>query len=185
MPLPRHPLPKTPPVCLSLRTSLHTVWWGPSPRGRVPSVDGAGCRNSVWLASRRGRFAALGRLGVWLSLRLVRGWAVPPVLFSVSLRARSFWLPCPPPFGRLRPARPCPALRPGSGASASAVAAFPFLLGLAWGYPFLMGWFLGLLRLRSVAGWRFLWGFSAASRPPRRYATPCGFGGAPLAARPP
>lgn len=29
----------------------------------------------------------------------------PPVVSSVSLRSRSFWLPCPPPCGGLRPWR--------------------------------------------------------------------------------
>ena len=54
--------------------------------GRVPSWGwGAGCRNSVWLASRRGRFAAGWFLGVFFSLRLVAGLGRPArVVFRVA-----------------------------------------------------------------------------------------------------
>ena len=128
------------------------------------SLPRAGCRNSVGLASRRRRFAIKSCFVVSsFPLRGLGGGAAParPWLFSVSLRSRSFWLPCPPPFGRLRPCRRGPALRPCFVASASAVAAFPFLWGWSGVIAFLLGVGPGPLAPSPVAGWRFLWGVRA------------------------
>ncbi len=74
----------------------------------------------------------------------------PPEAFSVSLRSRSFWLPCPPPCGGLRPGRE-PLLRPRSGS-------------LGWGAPhlFALGFLIPFFWLGGVAA---LW--PPRSPPPR------------------
>ena len=128
------------------------------------------------------------------------GWRVraPPVVFSVSLRSRSFWLPCPPPFGGLRPgrARVCdrgalsfrPRLSLVGGVSFGGWGSLSLSLRFCrWGFSlsrFIGGWrfFGGSRALRSrgggYAGWPspFVYNGTAmaaavATRPPCRTAT--------------
>ena len=78
------------------------------PRGSLRSPLGI----IVWVLRlrRRRRFAVKLSFGVFFCRFAFwwRGCAVPPVVFSVRLRRRSFWWPFPPPFGRLRPCRRAP-----------------------------------------------------------------------------
>ena len=93
------------------------------------------------------------------------GWRAPPEVSSVSLRSRSFWLPCPPAFGGLRPVRAAPLCDQGLCRFAQAVAPLSFYL--AFWVPFPCYWDLvgGLRSVARCAGWRFFWGFRPLARP--------------------
>lgn len=62
--------------------------------------------------------------GFGVPFSFLLGRRAAPVVFSVALRARSFWWPCPPPFGGLRPPRP-PRLGRCGGRRGSPWAAVP------------------------------------------------------------
>lgn len=61
----------------------------------------------------------------------------PPVVSSVSLRSRSFWLPCPPAYGGLRPVRAPPraSSAPPRGPPSRSARAVLFLGGRAGARP--------------------------------------------------
>ena len=84
---------------------------------------------------------------LWGSFFLLFGAAAPARgVFRGAFRARSFWLPCPPPFGGLRPGGP-PRLVVAAGVAAP--------LGRRCRRP--------VSAPPAADGWvTFLWGFSRA-----------------------